>query len=533
MTISETHLDPQTEYEFLNLEGFHSIIRKDRCRGGGGVAVYVRECIAYKRRIDLEDNNLESIWLQLNTLEGKVLLCTCYRPPVYNDFWSILDQNLDVVKEDPTKYVFITGDLNADLTTAQGKKLTRLCNNHSLVIHNHESTRITETTSTVLDQFLSNVPSFVRSTFVTPPLSSNDHCTLSVILNFKIKREPAYERLVWIFKNANFDEFRERLSNAPWDECFEQDDVDIANQRWTELFLNIARTCVPNRVVTVRPRDVPWFSSSLRKLRRKLFRAYRSAKILPSNYRWAKYRNLRAKYEADLEKAEKVYNNNLTQSLTVEKNSRKWWATVKHMLGKGGDSSYPPLEHNNKFITDNGEKAKLFNEFFISHSNIETKHASLPEFRYLTDHRLNEIIVSEDEVLDLIKAIDVNKATGHDGIGPRLLKEAGRSIVSPLTRLINMSLRLSVVPREWKKAQIIPLHKKGEKSDLNNYRPISILPTISKIAEKVVFKHVYNYFHMNSLITRHQSGFKPGDGTVNQLAYLYNLFSDALDKKRI
>ena len=76
------------------------------------------------------------------------------------------------------------------------------------------------------------------------------------------------------------------------------------------------------------------------------------------------------------------------------------------------------------------------------------------------------------------------------------------------------------------------MYKKGDRSDINNYRPVSILPCVSKILERIVFKNVFNYFLDNKLITPHQSGFMPGDGTINQLTYLYNVFAEALDNRK-
>ena len=78
----------------------------------------------------------------------------------------------------------------------------------------------------------------------------------------------------------------------------------------------------------------------------------------------------------------------------------------------------------------------------------------------------------------------------------------------------------------------MPLFKKGDASELNNYRPVSLLPCTSKILERTVFKNVYNYLRDNHILSPHQSGFQSGDSTVNQLAYLYHVFSKALDAKK-
>ena len=84
----------------------------------------------------------------------------------------------------------------------------------------------------------------------------------------------------------------------------------------------------------------------------------------------------------------------------------------------------------------------------------------------------------------------------------------------------------------WKQANVLPLHKKGDKFVFNNYRPVSLLSCTSKLLEKIVFKNVYNYIRDNNILTPHQSGFRPGDSTTNQLAYLYHEFSKALDLKK-
>ena len=95
-----------------------------------------------------------------------------------------------------------------------------------------------------------------------------------------------------------------------------------------------------------------------------------------------------------------------------------------------------------------------------------------------------------------------------DGISPKILKEAGSTIAPSLTRLINLSLQTSKIPKLWKQANVVPIHKKGKKELLANYRPISLLPVPSKILERVVFKQVYNYLHQNKILSKDQSGLR-------------------------
>ena len=81
----------------------------------------------------------------------------------------------------------------------------------------------------------------------------------------------------------------------------------------------------------------------------------------------------------------------------------------------------------------------------------------------------------------------------------------------------------------WKLADVIPIFKKGDKQSIKNYRPISLLPICGKIFEKIIFNNLYGYLNSNHLITKNQSGFRPGDSTSNQLLYLVNEIHQAFE----
>ena len=86
------------------------------------------------------------------------------------------------------------------------------------------------------------------------------------------------------------------------------------------------------------------------------------------------------------------------------------------------------------------------------------------------------------------------------------------------------------MPNSWKEANVSPIHKKNDPSDVSNYRPISLISTVSKVLEKIVHKYLFNFFRDNNAITAFQSGFVPGDSSVNQLIDTYNTFCKALDE---
>ena len=206
ITLSETFLTNSISSTELSLPGFNEILRRDRPTFGGGVAVYVKQALSFKRLLDLEDPNLEQIWLQLNTTEGKIFTCVTYRPPQLIDFWQHLENNFEHVKSlNPTvKYYMLLGDLNADFATINGRHLQEFCASQNMVHHINEPTRITQTSQTCLDQIITNMPNFIRSVSVLPPVSTNDHCTVDAELNFKLPVDKAYTRLTWQYKDADY-----------------------------------------------------------------------------------------------------------------------------------------------------------------------------------------------------------------------------------------------------------------------------------------------------------------------------------------
>ena len=147
-----------------------------------------------------------------------------------------------------------------------------------------------------------------------------------------------------------------------------------------------------------------------------------------------------------------------------------------------------------------------------------------------SDNMLNSVQFNPYEVETVLKSLKTGKASGPDSINNRILKELSQPLSQPLCDLFNFSIVTGKVPDIWKQANISPIFKKIDASDPTNYRPISLLSSIGKVLEKIMYKRISNFFRDNQVITTRQSGFVPGDSTVNQLVDIYNTFYKALDK---
>ena len=241
IALTETLLRPYHQQD-LSIPGFHPVIRLDRAdRGGGGCAVYLRNTLYYTRLNQLETPDIEALWLKVRSQNNIFILCISYRPPdAANTFWENFQTQIDTARQLGVNHLLITGDLNADPHSDNGPKLQQLADQNHFQIYVNEPTRITENTATILDQFVSNLHNMLYDVTVLPPVSHNDHCTISAKLKFRTHKSCTYRRHVWLYDKADFNSFRNALKSFNWDVCFEIDDVNEACDRWTQNFLSIA-----------------------------------------------------------------------------------------------------------------------------------------------------------------------------------------------------------------------------------------------------------------------------------------------------
>ena len=141
--------------------------------------------------------------------------------------------------------------------------------------------------------------------------------------------------------------------------------------------------------------------------------------------------------------------------------------------------------------------------------------------------------VDSDSVKKIIANLDTSKSTGVDEINVKLIKNAGDAIIPSITQLINLSLSSGTYPDEWKHAKVLPLYKKGDINAIPNYRPISILPTLSKILEKLVHRQLYDHLVSNNVLSNTQFGFRPGHSTSSALGALTDTWVRAIDSGKI
>ena len=231
--------------------------------------------------------------------------------------------------------------------------------------------------------------------------------------------------------------------------------------------------------------------------------------------------------------AKEKYLRNIGEKLTNPNTSQKcYWSLIHKLLNKQKIPKIPPLIIENRFIINAKAKAVAFNNFFANQCKTLLNRSTLPTFNYLTRARLNSITITEEDVSCVLKNLKAGKANGPDQISSKMLLLCGDSIITPLQIIFNNILLTGIFPEAWKQANVVPIHKKESKQFVKNYRPISLLPICAKVFEKLVFKYLYNYLTSHNLITKKQSGFRPGDSTTYQLLDFVHEIHKSFDHRK-
>ena len=536
LAFTETWLNSSFSTSYIRLQSFNSPERKDRVGDShGGVIIYVKEGLHYRRRQDLEPRGIECIWIELSNNHKRTLFGLFYRPPNSDlAYYSLIENSLHLAVDSGINDIIITGDFNFNMLHPQSsRKIHSFCTQFALFQAINEPTHFTETSSSLLDILLVSNNSHLIVSGVADSFLNQEHryhCPIFGIYNFSKPKSKSFTRHIWKYDQGDYNLLRNKAAFTDW-VSLEDNDINTHANNVTDYILSISKLYIPNKNIKVRPSDPPWLTTFIKRYIRKRKRAYRKAKQTDLQYHWDKFRKLRNKVVSLIKESKRTCDENIAKKLKSDSlTSTDWWSTLKTVISPTATSSIPPLESNGRIYTDEQDKANLLNNYFKEQTLLDDSNAELPALPpYNIESTLNSIILTPLEVESVLKSLPIGKASGPNGLSNRILKELSKELAFPLCVLFNRSLSQGEVPRQWKEANICPIHKKDDPSLVSNYRPISLLNSEDKVFERLIFKHLYNHLRDNNVLSSLQSGFIQGDSTVNQLTFLYNTFCQALD----
>ena len=536
--------------------------RLNKC---GGVAIYVHSSFSLKRLDTSEfmqnSTVYEAIFLEIynnNYKYKKYIVGSLYRRPSQlvadiTQFTEEFSETLAKIHAN-CKQSYINGDYNIDLLqmhrnnyfnsfyeniTSQGffPKLTR-------------PTRSYDNTHTLIDNVLTN-------NICKPHISGiltyhvSDHFMSFCIVEGKVKRVKDTPKYIEVenITPLSISNFKGAIGNSDILSKFDLDpqaDPNITITCYLPQLIKLNRCIFLKKSKKFNKRKhkkEPWMTNDLLVLINKKNDMYRNWKSTVND---EEYENKKVNFKTydrivsdGIQNAKHQYYFNTF--ISQKNNMKKTWKTIDETLNRGKNKTNFPSEFivDQKIIADHKEIADNFSVFFanigakLSAGNNQSNCAQSYS-DYLnnpTPHRFTLSTINESYILSIINKLKNKNSSGNDEISNKLLKAIGNELSKPLTIIINQCLLTGIFPDLLKIAKVKPLFKRGDTALLNNYRPISLLPTISKVFERVIYSQLYAYFNDNNLMSEQQYGFSAEHSTELASVKLVDHIIQQMDNK--
>ena len=410
----------------------------------------------------------------------------------------------------------------------------------------NKPTRITQTTATLIDNIIvsENLCGSYHSNVLINDMS--DHMPTICILNsFKTtKKEPIYITSRDT-RPRNITALKEHLNAYDWSGLLNNTDVDVNADTLNRVLQFETEYCTPvksRKIHGDKLRRDPWLTAQLKHCIDKSKKLYR-ASIHKNSTRCEvnAYANYKKILRCAIRTSKRLYHNN--KCAEYQNNSKKLWQVINEIIGKNRDKS-TTLD----YLTINGIKEygakRISNSLAKYFSNVGQQYANkIPNPNKSVESYLQALQRNHDslflhpcqksEIIKLIQSLPNKNSHGYDNLSNIMLKSIADELLTPLCIIINQSLETGRFPTGMKLADVVPLFKSKARDVETNYRPISLLSTMSKILEKVVYNRVYNFLTRTGQISDKQYGFRAKHSCEHAIGQLVGSVLKNLENKQI
>ena len=555
--LSEAWLNCDHTDEMLSVPHYQIIRRDTAKQGHTGIAVYIHDNIYpfVKRRTDLESTEVECIWLEIKcSMSSPLLLAYMYRHPRSTDEW--LDDFVQMMVNVPlnNRNMVLLGDFNFNMLIPQPawQSTFTLFGLQQLV---DKPTRVSSTTATLLDHVYTNNTTLLTDVNVLEK-GISDHFPTVCMWKSRTPKLPknSHNTIVYrSFKHFDKDKFFQDMNQAHFHNIYNCSDPVQALDIFHSTLLPIINKHAPLRRKRVKSITLPgWLTPEIQEapkqrdqLKSRLKQLYKdNINLLPDSIKLEKeikrekvaqeYRKQRNKVTSLVRSSQKSY---FSKMITDNKNTASLWKGINKISQKSRSKpcnhyAWSPHSFNDHFI--HLAESVLNNDKICS----DNYHLS-PALINFCNSKLSKNISFEipllgvHEVGMLITNMKNKKSMGPDGISPSLLKLSLPYVVESLTFIYNLCIKHSIVPPSLKTAQVLPLPKSKDISELNNFRPISLLSVLSKPFERHIHKNLMEYLEKHSLFYTFQSGFRPHHSCQSALTHQCDTWLSAVNQHKL
>lgn len=515
----------------------------DSSSGGSVILLNSEKNLNFKIRHDLkflnEDFVFECSIIEITNLAKPTLIVSLYRVPylcTIKPFFNKLEIFLNKLKKYKGK-IYIATDCNVNVLKTNDTNVNSfisILDRHGFVINFKEVTR--SASGTCIDNVITN--KFVLNTNkIVKELGLSDHKALFIsVENQNVLNHGRRGKLKRIFNQNNRRNFINSISNIKW--IFQNNfTVDQNYDNFLKEFLQCFYSSFPYRNVRKKhEHKLNWVTQGIKissEKKRYLHKLAQHSNSIEIKQYYKVYNKI---FKKVIKSAKRKANDDFIGN--AECKSRAAWQVIKNELGIGKkyNDDIGDIFHSKTLIKHPEEVASCFNDFFINITKeLNTKSSPESVAEQITKcnpppgihFKFNYI--TQNETKKVIRSLKNKHSAGWDEIPTFIVKDCVDFIAYPLNKIINQSLKSGKFPDKLKFSIIKPIFKKGEKNKAENYRPLSILPSFSKIFESVVNKQLKSYLNINSLLSESQHGFRTGYSTSSALTSLLKEIYWALD----
>ena len=357
-----------------------------------------------------------------------------------------------------------------------------------------------------------------------PPIGKSDHvCQRWELVVSEIHfRNTAKQRRN--FKKADWDTIKNDLRSF---KTLPGDSPGKMNDKLVELIDDTKSRNIPH----CRPRStkyrLPWMkNASIKKQRAAKWKSWRQFKGTGTMRDYDAYKYERNRLNVVIRSAKMKYEARLISDMKEDPNL--YYGHCRRSLKtKQGVSNV--LDGRGRLTETEEEAAAALNEYYHSVFTDDNLQSPTPEFPPLIQEKLEDIVVTKESVEEVLRSLKPNKAAGPDEVESRLLKECSTEIAPILCGLFRKSMDEGEVPNKWKEAHVIPIHKKGNKAVMANFRPVALTSMICKVFEKIICAAMMSFLTRNGLITPQQHGFVRGRSCQTNILLCLEKWTEMLD----
>lgn len=540
IALTETWLTPNNS-SLYELPDYNHVCLLRNSRRGGGVSIHLTYSLVYKERPDLNvmTDDCEILFVEIRMETKSYFVGVVYRPPSGNvaDFLEHLSTTLSKLNSVPST-CYVCGDFNLDLTLSDQHSMVQtfldLFNSSSFIPLIDKPTRVTAESASLIDNIFTNslLDSHLAGILVA---DISDHYPV-FCFSESVKSERGSETVIFRpFTETTKQAFREAILSANMTSVLLESNAQQAYTAFAQIVSDAFQRCFPLKRRPPNRTDAhPWLTRGIRKsikVKNKLYYRFRNR---PNAFNEVTYKRYRYALDRIIAQAKKDhYQQKITEN---RRDIKKTWQILKEVIGnKNSKKSVQSVMINDVTCTDPARIAEEFNAYFVNvGSELERQIpvATVDPGTYLRGDYRDSIFLNPVTPLEVFTSLQKqrNSSAGHDSLQPSIIKLISDVIADPLAHVINLCFEQSIFPKELKIANVLPVHKGGDSSNVQHYRPISMLPIFSKVFERLLYNRLYGFLSQHGVIADSQFGFRKKFSTEMALAFAIDKITNEIDR---